>query len=96
MFVPHRKHTCGPPRPVIGITFFPLLKSWVIQNFITINRDNFTFLYVDDVLTSQGTHLWTSTACYMENFTFLYVDDVRTSQDTPPRRVTWITLHFYM
>jgi hypothetical protein len=37
----------------------------------------FTFLYVDDVRTSQGTRLWSSTACYRDSFTFLYVDDVR-------------------
>jgi hypothetical protein len=36
MFVPHRKHAYGPPRPVTGIDLFP---------------------YVDDVCTSQETHL---------------------------------------
>jgi hypothetical protein len=40
--------------------------------------DSFTFLYVDDVCTSQGAY--DSTACYGDSFTFLYVDDVRTSQ----------------
>jgi hypothetical protein len=43
--------------------------------------DSITFLYVDDVLTSQETHLWASTACYGDSFTFSYVDDVRTSQE---------------
>jgi hypothetical protein len=42
-------------------------------------RDSFTFLYVDDVRTSQETHLQVSTACYRASFTFLYVDDVRAS-----------------
>jgi hypothetical protein len=37
-----------------------------------------TFLYVDDVHTSQETRLWSSTACYGNSLTFLYVDDVRT------------------
>jgi hypothetical protein len=44
--------------------------------------DGFTFVCADDVRTSQETHLWASTACYMDGFTFLYVDDVRTSQET--------------
>jgi hypothetical protein len=39
-------------------------------------------LYVDDVRTSQKTHLWASTACYVDSFTMLYVDDVPTSQKT--------------
>jgi hypothetical protein len=38
-------------------------------------RDS-NFLYVDDVHTSQETHLWASTGCYGERFLFLYVDDV--------------------
>jgi hypothetical protein len=46
-------------------------------------RDHFTFLYVDDVRTSQNTHLRASTACYRGIFTLLYVEDVRTSQETP-------------
>jgi hypothetical protein len=33
-------------------------------------RDSSTFLYVDDVHTSQDTHLWTSTACY--GYCFIY------------------------
>jgi hypothetical protein len=32
--------------------------------------DNFMFLYVDDVRTSQKTHLWASTACYGDSFIF--------------------------
>jgi hypothetical protein len=43
---------------------------------------SFTFLYIDDVRTSQVTHLWASTAWYGDSFTFLYVDDVRTTQVT--------------
>jgi hypothetical protein len=46
-------------------------------------RDSLTFSYVDDIRTSQETHLWTSTACYRNSFTFSYVDDDRTSQKTP-------------
>jgi hypothetical protein len=32
--------------------------------------DSFTLLYIDDVRTSQETHLWVSTACYGFSFTF--------------------------
>jgi hypothetical protein len=62
-------------------------------------RDSFTFLYVDDVRTSQNTHLRASTVCYRDSITFLYVVDVRTSQEThlwPPWPVTGIVLLFYM
>jgi hypothetical protein len=38
--------------------------------------NSFTFLYADDVRTSQETHLWASTACYGYSFTCSYVDDV--------------------
>jgi hypothetical protein len=44
--------------------------------------DSFTFSYVDNVRTSQETHLCASTASYGDNVTFLYVDDVCTSQET--------------
>jgi hypothetical protein len=44
-------------------------------------RVSFTFVYVDDVHTSQETHLWASTCCYGNSFAFLYVD-VRTTQET--------------
>jgi hypothetical protein len=40
------------------------------------------FKYVDDVRTSQETHLWASTACYGNGFTILYADNVRTSRET--------------
>jgi hypothetical protein len=43
--------------------------------------DSFTYVYVDDVRTSQETHLCTSTACYGDSFTYVYVN-VRTSQET--------------
>jgi hypothetical protein len=41
-----------------------------------------SFAYVNDVRTSQETHLWTATFCYGDVFTILYVDDVRTSRET--------------
>jgi hypothetical protein len=44
--------------------------------------DSFTLLYVDDVRTSQETHLWASVARYEDSFTIVYVDDARTSQET--------------
>jgi hypothetical protein len=61
--------------------------------------DSFTFLYGDDVRTSQETRLWPSTTCYGDSFTFLYVHDVRTAEDThlgPPRPVMGIDLLFCM
>jgi uncharacterized protein YcgI (DUF1989 family) len=39
-------------------------------------------LFVDDVRTSQETHLWAFTACYGNSFTSLYMDDIRTSKET--------------
>jgi hypothetical protein len=42
------------------------------------------FVYVDDVRTSQETHIWALTACYGDSFTFIYVDDVHGSQKTHP------------
>jgi hypothetical protein len=40
-----------------------------------VSGDGFTFLYVDDVCTSQERHVCVSIACYRDGFTFLYVDD---------------------
>jgi hypothetical protein len=40
----------------------------------TYYRDSYTFLYVDDVRTSQETHLQASTACYGDIFTFQYLN----------------------
>jgi hypothetical protein len=47
-----------------------------------VNRDNFTFLYGDDIRTSQETYLCVCTACCRDGFTFVYSDDVLTSQET--------------
>jgi hypothetical protein len=44
------------------------------------------FLYIDDVRTSQETHV--STACYGDSFTFAYADDVCTLQETHLRAST--------
>jgi hypothetical protein len=38
--------------------------------FTACYGDSFTFSHVDDVRTSQETHLWASTACYRNRFTF--------------------------
>jgi hypothetical protein len=38
--------------------------------------DSFTLLFVNDVHTSQETHVWTCTTCY-----FLYLDGVHTSHE---------------
>jgi hypothetical protein len=43
----------------------------------TCYGDSFTILYVDEVRTSQETHVWASTTCYGDSFTVLYVDEVR-------------------
>jgi hypothetical protein len=40
------------------------------------------YLYVDDIHTSQETHIQASTAYYGDSFIFLYVNDVPTSQET--------------
>jgi hypothetical protein len=42
--------------------------------------NSFTFLYVDDVRTSQETPMDLH-ACYGNSFTFLYVDEFRTPQE---------------
>jgi hypothetical protein len=46
-------------------------------------RRYLNFLYVYDFRTSQETHLWASTVCYVGIFIFLYVADVSTSQEAP-------------
>jgi hypothetical protein len=80
-----------PPWPVTGIAIFLICRwlSYITGNTPTCSycllRDSFTSLYVDDVRTSQETHLWASKACCWDSFTFLYVDDVRTS----PERHLW-------
>jgi hypothetical protein len=59
--------------------------------------DTFNFLYVDDVRTSQETHLWASTSCYGDTLTILYVDDVVPHKKHIyglPRPVTGIALLF--
>jgi hypothetical protein len=94
MSVPHRKHTCGPPRPLMGIALLLLFFIGTWCSYLTGNTwastacysDSITFtnLYISDVLASQETHLWASTACYSDSFTFtnLYISDVRASQET--------------
>jgi hypothetical protein len=55
---------------------------YLTGNSYTLSRcygDSFTFLYVDDVRTSQEAQA--SIACNLDSLTFLYVDDVRTSQE---------------
>jgi hypothetical protein len=58
------------------------------MGFYGLLRGQFYFLYVNDVGTSQETHLQSSTAFCRDIFTYLYIDDVLTSQEThlwPPR-----------
>jgi hypothetical protein len=68
--------------------------NWILPVFLILTtelspgvysacyRDSFTFLYVDDVRTSQKARLWVSMAGYGDSFSFLYVDGVPTSQKT--------------
>jgi hypothetical protein len=50
-----------------------------LQNLL---GDSFTILHLDDVRTSQETHLGASTACHGYSFSILHVDDISTSQET--------------
>jgi hypothetical protein len=87
MFVPHRKHTYGPLRLVMGIPSLHVDVRTSQETHLWASTacygDTVTSLYGDDFPTSQGTHLWASTACGDYIFTFLYVDGVHTSQETP-------------
>jgi hypothetical protein len=94
MFLPHRKHTYGPPRPVTEIA----LVIYTYMLFLPHRKHTYgpsrpvtriaRYLYVDDVPTSQETHLRASTACYRGSFSYLYVDDVPTPQETHLRAST--------
>jgi hypothetical protein len=42
--------------------------------------NSFTFLYVNNIHTSQETHMWAFTVCYGDSFTFC-MDIVRTSHE---------------
>jgi hypothetical protein len=76
MFLPHRKHLC-PPLSVteIALLFYNadnIRTSQDTQAFTACYGVSFTFLYVDDVHTSQET-LMSSTTCYRDCFTsFLF------------------------
>jgi hypothetical protein len=88
MFLPHRKPTYRPPRPLPGIALL-----FYMQIIFVLHRKHFhripgpvpgiaLFLYTDYVRTSQETHLWASTGCYGDSLTLLYANDVRTSHET--------------
>jgi hypothetical protein len=86
MFVPHMNHM--PPLSVTGIVLFFICRSC---SYLTGNtfaglhgllRGSSTYLYVDDVHSSQETHLRASAASYEDSFTSLYVNNIRTSQVT--------------
>jgi hypothetical protein len=87
MLVPHKKCIYEPPRLVTWMAIFIMCKwcCYLIENaavdlHVLLLRWLY-FLYVDDILTSQETHLWTCTACYVDGFTFLYEGYVCTSQE---------------
>jgi hypothetical protein len=44
-------------------------------------RGYINFVYVEDVRTSQGAHLWAPTTFYGDTLSSLYVDDDLTSQE---------------
>jgi hypothetical protein len=92
MFVPHRKHTCRPPRPVKCELYF-FIYRWC--SYLTGNI-SFTFLFVDDVRNSQETHVWASAVWLGVISTFVYVDDVCTSQEAHllPGQFTFFLLYF--
>jgi hypothetical protein len=80
IFVPHRKHAYGSPRPVPGIVLLLYVddvrasqgtRLWAST---ACSGDSFTLFYVGDVRTSQGSRLWSSTASYwdsLENYSDL-------------------------
>jgi hypothetical protein len=86
MFVPHRKHY-GLPRPVTEIALLFYMQMMFIHQENTpiglhgLLGDTYTFLYADDVRTSQKTPVGFHDLLG-DTFTFLYADDVRTSQKT--------------
>jgi heterodisulfide reductase subunit C len=60
---------------------------------------SFTFVYVDNVRTSQETHLWACTACYGDSYAFVYVYNVRISQGNTLWTCTacyGVAVHLYM
>jgi hypothetical protein len=63
------------------IIFIPHRKHAYLWVSTACYGDSFILFYVDDVRTSQETHLRASTAYYGVSFTLLYIDYVRTSQE---------------
>jgi hypothetical protein len=81
MFVPHRKHTYKPPRPVTETTlvFYGDVRTSRETHLcasMACYGNTFTFLYRDNVRTSQKTHLWASTACYGTAWWFSYLTGI--------------------
>jgi hypothetical protein len=73
MFVPHRRHTS--PLSVTGISLLFSMKMMFVPHRrhtspLFVTGDIFTVLYLDDVRTSQETHV--STVCYGDSFTFYF------------------------
>jgi hypothetical protein len=68
VFLPHRKDTYGPPRPLTGVSFIILYVYDVRTSQATrpVTEDSFTFLYVDGVRTSQETHVLASPFCSLD------------------------------
>jgi hypothetical protein len=62
MFVPHRKHSYGPPWPVT-VDKVRTPQETYLWSYTACNEDSFTFLYIDYVHKSQETLVCASTAC---------------------------------
>jgi hypothetical protein len=77
VFVPLRKHSYGPPRPVTGIAYFLFVddvrtsQETPLWASTACYGDSFTFLYVAGVRILQETHIWASAACYGDWLYFL-------------------------
>jgi hypothetical protein len=88
MFVPRRKHTYGPQRPIrwMALPFYVLMMIvpyWKrLRTSTAYCKESFTCLYVDDVRTSKETNLGSSVVCYADSSIFLCIDGVRTSVET--------------
>jgi hypothetical protein len=77
MFVPHRKHTYGPPRPVTELAS-PFICRWCSYLTGSIHtllhgllQSSLHFLYVENIRTSQEAYIRASTACYGASFTVM-------------------------
>jgi hypothetical protein len=104
MFIPHRKHTYGPPQPVMKIVLlFYVVDDRTSQELhlwasTTCYWDGFTILYVDDIRNSQETpvslhDLLREWLCFFISRLFSYLTG---NTYGPPRPVKGMALPFYI